>query len=72
MTAPTYEVGNTVQAGETQGVTRVLADEPIKYIDLPHVDESINRTFPRTSERLRSLVLTTLAVCRRWSPEPGN
>ncbi len=41
MTTPNYEIGNTVQAGDTQGVTRLLADEPIKYIDLPRVDESV-------------------------------
>ena len=36
-----YEVGNTVQAGDVQGVTRVLSEKPIKYIDLPEVDDSV-------------------------------
>ena len=41
-----YETGNTVQAGDVQGVTRVLSETPIKYIDLPQVDDSvINRVF---------------------------
>ena len=36
-----YETGNTVQAGDVQGVTRVLSETPIKYIDLPQVDDSV-------------------------------
>ena len=35
-----YDVGNTVYAGEVQGVSRVLSDSPITYIDLPQVDDS--------------------------------
>ena len=38
---PGYENGNTVLAGDTQGVTRVLSEAPIKYIDFPQVDESV-------------------------------
>jgi transitional endoplasmic reticulum ATPase len=34
-----YRVGNTVEARDSVGVVRVLADEPIKYLDLPAVDE---------------------------------
>ena len=39
--APDYETGNTVQAGDAEGVTRVLSDKPIKYIDFPQVDDSV-------------------------------
>ena len=38
---PFYENGNTVLAGDVQGVTRVLSERPIKYIDLPEVDDSV-------------------------------
>ena len=38
---PFYESGNTVLAGDVQGVTRVLSERPIKYIDLPEVDDSV-------------------------------
>ena len=40
-----YEVGNSVQAGDTVGVTRVLSDTPIKYIDLPQIDDSVIEGF---------------------------
>ena len=36
-----YETGNTVQAGDVQGVTRVLSNSPIKLIELPGVDDSV-------------------------------
>lgn len=40
----TYGVGNTVEAGDVQGVVRILSEEPIKYIDLPVInDEVVNR-----------------------------
>ena len=47
---PEYEVGNTVQAGDRAGVTRVLSDRPIKYIeiDLPELDDKVIQRF-RTS-----------------------
>ena len=38
---PCYEAGNTVLAGDVQGVTRVLSERAIKYIDLPEVDDSV-------------------------------
>ncbi|MXZ48969.1 MAG: 26S protease regulatory subunit [Candidatus Dadabacteria bacterium] len=41
VTTPSYDIGNTVQAGDVQGVTRVLSETPIKYIDLPEVDDSV-------------------------------
>ena len=41
VTTPFYESGNTVLAGDVQGVTRVLSERPIKYIDLPEVDDSV-------------------------------
>ena len=43
-----YAVGNTVQAGDVQGVTRIVSEKPIKYIDLPEVDDSVIDKF-RTS-----------------------
>ena len=36
---PRYEIGNTVQAGDTCGVVRVLSKTPIKRIDLPGLDD---------------------------------
>ena len=45
VTTPCYETGNAVQAGEVQGVTRVLSETPIKYIDLPQLDDSIIERF---------------------------
>jgi transitional endoplasmic reticulum ATPase len=36
-----YAVGNTVEVREGFGVVRVLQEEPIKYLDLPELDESI-------------------------------
>ena len=41
VTTLSYESGNTVLAGDVQGVTRVLSERPIKYIDLPEVDDSV-------------------------------
>ena len=35
-----YEVGNTVEAGDVQGVVRVLSKTPISLIDLPSLDDS--------------------------------
>ncbi|MXW60191.1 MAG: 26S protease regulatory subunit [Acidimicrobiaceae bacterium] len=40
-----YRVGNTVDAGEVQGVVRVLSEEPIKYIDPPKIDEEVIKRF---------------------------
>ena len=40
-----YEVGNTVEAGEVQGVVRVLSEAPIKYIDLPAINEEDVKRF---------------------------
>ncbi len=40
-TEPHYEYGNTVEAGDVQGVTRVLSEAPIKYIDLPALDDDV-------------------------------
>ena len=36
-----YDVGNTVHAGEVHGVRRVLSESPITYIDLPQVDDTV-------------------------------
>lgn len=43
-----YENGNTVLAGDVQGVTRVLSEKPIKHIDLPEVDDSVIERFRLT------------------------
>ena len=48
VTTPCYDTGNTVQAGDVQGVTRVLSEMPIKYIDLPQVDDSVIDRFRST------------------------
>ena len=53
VTEPSYEVGNTVQASDVQGVTRVLSEKPIKYIELPELDESIVEQF-RSNEDKKS------------------
>jgi transitional endoplasmic reticulum ATPase len=35
-----YRVGNTVEARDSSGVVRVLSEDPIKYVDLPAVDDA--------------------------------
>ena len=47
-----YDVGNTVHAGEVQGVSRVLLESQITYIDLPQVDDTVIAGFlaAQTSE----------------------
>lgn len=45
LTTLCYENGNTVLAGDVQGVTRVLSEKPLKYIDLPEVDDSVIERF---------------------------
>ncbi len=40
-----YEVGNTVEAGDVQGVVRVLSKEPIKHIELPGIDDEVVNRF---------------------------
>ena len=40
-----YEVGNTVEAGDVQGVVRVLSNTPISLIDLPSLDDSVTGEF---------------------------
>ena len=54
---PPYELGNTVQAGEVQGVTRVLSEKPIKYIDVPSLDDDISE------EAVRNF---------QWKPPEGD
>ncbi|MDQ3817761.1 MAG: AAA family ATPase [Acidobacteriota bacterium] len=36
----TYREGNTVEARDSSGVIRVLSEDPIKYVDLPAVDDT--------------------------------
>ncbi len=52
---PEYEVGNTVEASDTEGVVRVLAEEPIKYLDLPAVDDKVIDRFRNTRSDDESL-----------------
>ena len=40
-----YEIGNTVEAGDVQGVVRVLSKTPISLIDLPSLDDSVTDEF---------------------------
>ena len=40
-----YSEGNTVEAKNSYGVIRVLAKEPLKYIDLPAIDDSVIAKF---------------------------
>ncbi len=47
---PDYEVGNTVEATDTEGVLRVLAEDPIKYLDLPAVDDRAIERFRKTPD----------------------
>ena len=39
-----YEVGNTVEAGDVQGVVRVLSTTPIRLIDLPSLSYTASNT----------------------------
>ena len=50
VSVPCYEIGNTVLAGDVQGVTRVLSERAIKYIDLPEVDDSVIDRFRLTDQ----------------------
>ena len=40
-----YQVGNTVEAGDVQGVVQVLSKTPISLIDLPSLDENVTDEF---------------------------
>ncbi|MEW6284758.1 MAG: ATP-binding protein [Chloroflexota bacterium] len=40
-----YSEGNTVEAKNSSGVTRVLAKDPIKYLDLPAIDDATISSF---------------------------
>lgn len=40
-----YREGNTVEARSSYGVVRVLAETPIKYLDLPAIDETVISKF---------------------------
>lgn len=41
----TYREGNTVEVLEGFGIVRVLAEEPLKYLDLPAVDDTVIAKF---------------------------
>ena len=47
---PAYEVGNTVEGGETRGVTRVLSKNPIRHLDFLDLDDSIVERFRSVSK----------------------
>ena len=51
---PTYQVGNTIEARDSYGVVRVLSETPIKYIDLPAVDDTVIAKF-KTQEEAKKL-----------------
>jgi transitional endoplasmic reticulum ATPase len=40
-----YREGNTVEARDSYGVVRVLAEDPIKYVDLPTIDDTVIAKF---------------------------
>lgn len=40
-----YREGNTVEARDSCGVVRVLSEDPIKYVDLPTVDDTVIAKF---------------------------
>ena len=42
---PPYEEGNTVHATDAHGVARVLSTRPLRYIDLPAVDDKVINGF---------------------------
>ena len=50
----TYQVGNTVEARDSYGIVRVLSEAPIKYIDLPAVDDTVIEKF-KTQEGAKRL-----------------
>lgn len=50
-----YEVGNTVEAGDVQGVVRVLSDDPIMYIDQSAIDDEVVNRFRAGSSSDRQL-----------------
>ena len=43
--SPAYKVGNTVEGGDTRGVTRVLSESPIRYLDFLELDDGIAERF---------------------------
>jgi transitional endoplasmic reticulum ATPase len=48
-----YSEGNTVEATNSFGVIRVLAEEPIKYIDLPGIDSKVIGTFKTEKDTIK-------------------
>ena len=38
---PAYDVGNTVEGGDSRGLTRVLSRNPIRYLDFLDLDDSV-------------------------------
>lgn len=50
-----YDVGNTVQATDSLGVRRVLSETPIKYIDLPQIDDSVIEEFVSSQQEDKTL-----------------
>ena len=66
-----YEPGNTVQAGELLGVTRVLSKEPISTINLPSINDSVIKQFVTDSSDSHTLTfddfggLTTIVARAR-------
>ena len=44
-----YKVGNTVEGRDSVGVLRVLDEKPIRYLDLPGIDEAVVEAFHQPS-----------------------
>ncbi len=49
----TYREGNTVECRDSDGIIRVLSEDPIRYVDLPAVDESTIAKFRSQVESRR-------------------
>ncbi|MFF8317167.1 ATP-binding protein [Streptomyces bobili] len=52
--APVLKVGNTVEGIGLNEIVRVVSDSPIRYIDLPDVDDVTIRQFKESSSIIRS------------------
>lgn len=40
-----YREGNTVEARDSRGILRVLSEQPVKYLDLPSIDDTVIAKF---------------------------
>lgn|GEM_PF-283349 len=44
-----YRVGNTIEGRDSLGIVRVLDEKPIRYLDVPGVDDAVVESFRATS-----------------------